>query len=148
MDRGDPEAAQPRHQRLAGIIGVNRAQLRLHGSTFVELVLIMLLIEVTCQPDHGACIDQTGRDDLGLDDGESLRDRCAGGGADGDDLAVVNHHHPVGDGGAGHGVDLVALDSDVLRVGRSAERECAGGGKAISGDTHQCCPSASASSQW
>ena len=63
---GDAVTAHPLHQPLLRIVGVDGAKIRLQRGRTLDLLLIVSLIEVTRQPHDCVCIDQTGRDDLGL----------------------------------------------------------------------------------
>ena len=67
-------------------------------------------------------VDQSRCDDFGLQHAEASGDRHRFGGADGYDLAVLDHHNTVSNRRAGHGVYHVAANGD-LRNGALPDDE-------------------------
>src|SRR5690606_800010 len=127
VDRGHAVLAQPLDQPLAGVVGVDRAQLRLDRVRPLELVLVVLLVQVAGEADDAVRVDEPGRDDLSGEDPIPVGNAYLRGPADALDLAVPpDQDDAVLDGGAGHGVDRLAAHGD-LRLERGRREGDQGG---------------------
>lgn len=121
VDGGDAEAADVINQRVAAVVGVDGAQLRLERGGFFQLLLVVRLVEDAGEADHGVGVDESGRNNFGLEDARAGGDFHGGGRADGLNLAVFDQHHAVADGLAGHGVNGLALHGEVFGEGGRGE---------------------------
>src|SRR5690606_34139257 len=103
----------PFDKPLFGVIGVDRTQLRLHAAAAIDSHLIMRLIKVAVQADHGTSVDKAGSYDLCIDHAVIRRNGHLGRGSDSLDLAVVNKNDAVSDGLAGHRPDRFTFNGDL-----------------------------------
>jgi hypothetical protein len=87
------------------------------------LVLVLRLVQVTREADDAVRVDETGRRDFRREHAHARRCLHLALGADGDDLAALDHDDAVLDHGAGDGVDALGLDREILRESGEHERE-------------------------
>ena len=92
------------HRELR-VVGVDGSQLGLNRGRFLSLVLIVVLVEVAGEADHGVGVDQARGHHRRLQGPSAGRDGDRFGGAHRGDLAVLDQDHAVGDRLGGDGVD-------------------------------------------
>ena len=83
------------------------------GARALDLVLIVGLVQVPAEADHGVRVHEARDHDLRRQHAHPRWHRDLGGGADALDLAVADDHHAVLDRRPGHGVDGLAAHGDV-----------------------------------
>ena len=77
VERRDAVAAQIGDELVGGVVGIDGAQLRLHRTGVVELVLIVLRVHQAAHAGGAVGVDQARRDDRGLEAcGTPRESRC------------------------------------------------------------------------
>ena len=122
VNGGDSEAADVIDERVAAIVGVDGAKLGLERRGFLQLLLIMRLVQDARKADDGVGVDKSGSDHLGFENARAGGDYDRGRIADGLNLAVFDQHDTVTNGLACHRVNGFALNGDVLRKCRRGEQ--------------------------
>ena len=116
IDRGDTQGAHPRDERVLRVVGVDRPELGLERRGFLQLILVVGLVENARETDRRVGVDQTGRDHGGGDrpiTGGNLR---RGGGTDSFDLAVAEEYDGIFQRRARNRIHRAAGDGDVFGV--------------------------------
>ena len=143
MDRRDAEAAKPADEKLARVVRVDRAQLGLDRRRFLELVLVVRLIQIAREADDRVRVDEPGRYNFCLQPAPARRDRCLVFGTDALDFSVLDEDHAVSNRLPGHGVDDLSFDREILR--ECGERESCDDESKQGGLHRQFAPSATIS---
>ena len=122
MDGRDAVTAQPVHERIARVVGIDGAKFRLHGRGCFELHLIVWLVECAGKPHDRTSVHETwGRHDA-VNHTVAGRDRRAGRGTHACDVSVrTDDDDAVFDRRPVHGVKRVRPDGD-LCGGRSRQQ--------------------------
>ena len=112
------KASNPLNELLFGIVGIDSTKFGLDRGSAVERHLVVRLVQITVESDHGVGIDEAGCHNRCIDDpisvGNANLRRCA----DRFDLAVLNKYDTVGDRFARHCPNGLSADGDLCRCGR------------------------------
>ena len=114
--------ANPFHQRIRSIVGVNRSQLGLNRVGCFQLILISNLTRSTAinarDAVGGADVDEARRDNLGFEHGDAIGQPHAIFPAYPGDFAVPDQDGAIFDGRSGGGVDELGSNQQVIGLRR------------------------------